>query len=245
MNPYIAEVLGTFLLILIGNGIVANVVLKNTKADNEGFLFITIGWGLAVFFAVMVVAPFSGAHINPAVTIGLALVGKFSWALVPGYLIAQLAGAFLGGLAVFIFYKDHYKITEDTDAIRATFCTSPAIKNTFSNFFSEMIGTFTLVLAVLFVVSPSLEINGEQQLVGLGSLEALPVGLIVWVIGMGLGGTTGYAINPARDLGPRIAHAFINLKHKGANGWSYSWIPVLGPFAGGALAAGFYLMVTI
>jgi len=189
---------------------------------------ITIAWGAAVFVAVAMVAPVSGAHINPAVTLGLALSGSFPWTDVPGYWTAQMIGALLGGSLVWLTYHQHYARTDDKDAKLATFCTAPAIKSSLHNFFSEVVGTFILVLAVLMMAAPEM---------GLGAVDALPVALVVLVIGLGLGGTTGYAINPARDLGPRIAHAILPIPSKRDSNWSYAWIPVLGPLTGGALAA--------
>ena len=234
MEAYLGELLGTFLLILLGNGVVANVLLKDTKGNGAGWVVITLAWGFSVFVAVFVVAGISGAHINPAVTIGLALAGKFSWDMVIGYILAQMIGAILGGFFVWLHYKDHYDITEEADLKLATFSTAPAIRNTISNVISEVIGTFVLVLGVLYMAAPE---------VGLGALDALPVALLVVVIGMSLGGTTGYAINPARDLGPRIAHFLLPIKGKGSSDWSYSWIPVVGPIIGGAIAALLYLQL--
>jgi glycerol uptake facilitator protein len=234
MEAYLGELLGTFLLILLGNGVVANVLLKDTKGNGAGWVVITLAWGFSVFVAVFVVAGISGAHINPAVTIGLALAGKFSWDMVFGYILAQMIGAILGGFFVWLHYRDHYDITEEADLKLATFSTAPAIRNTISNVISEAIGTFVLVLGVLYMAAPE---------VGLGALDALPVALLVVVIGMSLGGTTGYAINPARDLGPRIAHFILPIKGKGSSDWSYSWIPVVGPIIGGALAAILFLQL--
>lgn len=234
MEAYLGELLGTFLLILLGNGVVANVLLKDTKGNGAGWIVITLAWGFSVFVAVFVVAGISGAHINPAVTIGLALAGKFSWDMVIGYILAQMIGAILGGFFVWLHYKDHYDITEEADLKLATFSTAPAIRNTISNVISEVIGTFVLVLGVLYMAAPE---------VGLGALDALPVALLVVVIGMSLGGTTGYAINPARDLGPRIAHFLLPIRGKGSSDWSYSWIPVVGPIIGGAIAALLYLQL--
>ena len=234
MEAYLGELLGTFLLILLGNGVVANVLLKDTKGNGAGWVVITLAWGFSVFVAVFVVAGISGAHINPAVTIGLALAGKFSWDMVFGYILAQMIGAILGGFFVWLHYKDHYDITEEADLKLATFSTAPAIRNTISNVISEAIGTFVLVLGVLYMAAPE---------VGLGALDALPVALLVVVIGMSLGGTTGYAINPARDLGPRIAHFILPIKGKGSSDWGYSWIPVVGPIIGGAIAALLYLQL--
>lgn len=234
MTPFIAEIIGTALLILLGNGVVANVVLKGTKGNNSGWAVITIGWGMAVFVAVFVVAAYSGAHINPAVTLGLAAAGKFDWASVPWYLLAQFIGGALGAFLVWLHYKDHFDTTEDADAKLAAFCTAPAIRNTVSNVISEVIGTFVLVFAVLYIAAPD---------VGLGALDALPVGLVVLVIGMALGGTTGYAINPARDLSPRLMHFLLPIPNKRDSDWGYSWIPVVGPIVGGLLAGLLFLVL--
>lgn len=228
MEVYLGEVLGTFLLMVLGNGVVANVILKRTKGHGSGWLVITAGWGVAVFVAVFVVAGISGAHINPAVTIGLAFAEKFTWALVPGYILAQMLGAFLGAVVVWLQYRKHFEITDDKATKLAVFSTAPAIRGTISNIFSEILGTFVLVLGVLYLAEPE---------VGLGSISALPVALLVFGIGMSLGGTTGYAINPARDLGPRIAHAILPVKDKGGSDWNYAWIPVAGPVIGSILAA--------
>ena len=237
MSPFLAEIVGTFMLILLGNGVVANVVLKDTKGHDSGWIVICLAWGLAVFVAVFIVSAISGAHINPAVTIGLAVAGSFEWAMVPGYILAQMIGAALGTSVVWLMYKDHYDATEDKEGKRATFCTSPAIPNKASNFFSELVGTFALVLGVLFITGAKV---GDTS-ASLGSLDALPVALLVTVIGLGLGGTTGYAINPARDLGPRIMHQLLPIKDKGDSDWGYSWVPVLGPITGAALAAVLYV----
>ena len=227
-NAFLAELIGTAILILLGNGVVANVVLNKTKGHSSGWIVITLGWGMAVFTAVLCVAEFSGAHINPAVTIGLAVAGSFPWELVGPYIGAQMLGAAIGSTLVWIMYQDHFKETEDKGAKLAVFSTAPAINNTLSNLFSEVVGTFVLVFAVLYMVAPE---------VGLGAINALPVGLVVLAIGLCLGGTTGYAINPARDLGPRIMHALLPVSQKGTSDWSYSWIPVAGPIIGAILAA--------
>ncbi|NNF03439.1 MAG: aquaporin family protein, partial [Rhodothermales bacterium] len=200
MTPFIAEIIGTGLLMLLGDGVVANVVLGKTKGHGSGWIVITMGWGFAVFVGVYTVAAFSGAHINPAVTIGLAAAGKFAWSSVPMYILAQFIGAALGAFLVWAHYKPHFAETEDADLKLAVFSTAPAIRTTFGNLVSEVIGTFVLVFGVLLLAAPE---------VGLGSLDALPVALLVLVIGLSLGGTTGYAINPARDLGPRIMHAIL------------------------------------
>ncbi len=234
MTPFIAEIIGTAFLLLLGDGVVANVVLKGTKGENSGWIVISLGWGMAVFVAVFIVAAYSGAHINPAVTLGLAVAGKFAWGKVPLYLLAQFIGAAIGAFLVWLHYRDHFAATPDGDAKLAVFCTGPAIRNTFSNFISEVIGTFVLVFAVLYIAAPE---------VGLGALDALPVGLLVLVIGLCLGGTTGYAINPARDLSPRLMHFLLPIPNKRDSDWGYAWIPVLGPFVGGALAGGLFLLL--
>ncbi|MCD4769298.1 MAG: aquaporin family protein, partial [Bacteroidales bacterium] len=224
MIEYFAEFLGTFILILLGNGVVANVVLKDTKGGKGGWLLIAAGWGMAVFIAVFTVGPISGAHINPAVTLALAVSGLFPWSQVIPFIIAQVLGAMAGGYLVYLFYHDQFKITENQDLKLCCFCTLPNIRNKKSNFLSEAVGTFVLIFAVLFVNLPSVEIEGIDSVkVGLGSLEALPVALVVFAIGMSLGGTTGYAINPARDIGPRIVHALIPMKGKRDSDWNYSW----------------------
>ena len=237
-NPYIAEFIGTAILLFLGNGIVANVSLNKTKASKQmtPWILITTAWGLAVFTAAFITGQFSGAHLNPAVTVGLAFAGKFSTELICGYIISQLLGGIFGSWLVYIIYIDHYKETSDESSVMGTFCTSPAIRNYKNNFFSELMGTFILVFGVLYMVKPNIIIEGASvENFGIGSLEALPVGLLVWVIGLSLGGTTGYAINPARDLGPRITYQLIPRKNK-ISDWAYSWVPVLGPLCGGALA---------
>lgn len=242
MDKYFAEFLGTALLILLGNGVVANVLLTKTKGHGSGWLVITTGWGLAVFTAVLCVADISGAHINPAVTIGVAVAGLFDWSQVPGYIVAQMLGGIAGGALVFLFYKDHYTATDDADAKLGTFCNAPAIRNPPLNLFCEAIGTFVLVYAVLKFGEGGVSVDGGESVkVGLGALGAPIVGMIVFAIGISLGGTTGYAINPARDLGPRIAHALLPIPGKRDPDWGYSWIPVVGPILGGVLAAVLYL----
>lgn len=227
MNPYLGELIGTFILMVLGNGINANVSLKQTYGHGAGWVVVTIGWGLAVFTGVFIAGDASGAHINPAVTLGLAVAGKFSWAMVPGYVGMQMLGAFLGAWAAYLQYRPHFSATDDAEAKLGLFCTGPAIASVRDNFLSEMLGTFVLVFSIFFLV------DGE----GLGSLSALPVALLVVVIGMALGGTTGYAINPARDLGPRIFHAVAPIEGKRDSNWGYAWIPVVAPLTGGALAA--------
>ena len=232
MTAFLAEIIGTALLLLLGDGVVANVILKKTKGSGAGWVAITLGWGMAVFVAVFVVAAYSGAHINPAVTVGLALSGKFAWSAVPLYLLAQFIGGAIGAFLVWYQYKDHLDATEDPQAQLGTFCTAPAIRNNMRNLVCEIIATFVLVFAILYMVEPD---------VGLGPLDALPVALVVLVIGLCLGGTTGYAINPARDLSPRLMHAILPMAGKGSSDWSYAWIPVIGPILGGLAAAGLYL----
>ena len=237
-NPYIAEFIGTAILLFLGNGIVANVSLNKTKASKQmtPWILITTAWGLAVFTAAFITGQFSGAHLNPAVTLGLAFAGKFSTELISGYIISQLLGGIFGSWLVYIIYIDHYRETSDESSVMGTFCTSPAIRNYKNNFFSELMGTFILVFGVLYMAKPNIIIEGTSvENFGIGALEALPVGLLVWVIGLSLGGTTGYAINPARDLGPRITYQLLPRKNK-ISDWAYSWVPVLGPLCGGALA---------
>jgi glycerol uptake facilitator protein len=243
MNEYIAEALGTMLLILLGNGVVANVVLKDTKGNNGGWIVITLGWGLGVFVGVTVAGPVSGAHINPAVTIGLALAGLFPWAKVVMFILFQMIGACTGAFLVWLFYWNHFNRTEDPGLQLACFSTIPAIRKTASNLISEVIGTFVLIFVILYIAEPSMNIPGvENTQIGLGTLGALPVALLVTAIGLSLGGTTGYAINPARDLGPRIMHTMLPIKHKGTSDWPYAWIPVIGPLMGASVAAVLYLL---
>ena len=242
MSILVAEILGTMLMILLGNGVVANVVLKDTKAAGAGWIEITTAWALAVFVGVVVAGPYSGAHLNPAVTIGLATAGKISWAIVPEYIAGEMIGAMLGAFFVWVFYKDHFKVTEDEGGMLACFSTGPAIRNTFSNLMSEIIGTFVLVFVIFYLAGPDLDLGIEgakPAIIGLGSIGAVPVAFLVWVIGLSLGGTTGYAINPARDLGPRIIHSILPVK--GSSDWGYAWIPIVGPIIGCVLAAFLYM----
>jgi glycerol uptake facilitator protein len=234
MTPFIAEIIGTALLITLGDGVVANVVTKKSKGENGGWIVITMGWSIAVFVAVYTAAASSGAHLNPAVTIALASIGKFDWDLVPIYIAAQFAGAMLGAFIVWLCYRQHIDETPDPELKRAVFCNAPAIRSSVQNMITEIIGSFVLMFGVL-------HITGAAQ--SLGSLDALPVALLVLGIGLSLGGPTGYAINPARDLGPRIMHAILPIKGKGTNDWTYSWIPVLSPIMGALLAAYVYKML--
>ncbi|PZX52572.1 MIP/aquaporin family protein [Algoriphagus chordae] len=241
MNVYLAELIGTGLLLLLGSGVVANMLLPQTKGNGGGIMAISTGWALGVFVGVVVAGPYSGAHLNPAVTLGLALTGQFEWALAPGYIIAQVLGAMIGVGIAWLFYKDHYDASNDAGLKAAPFATSPAIRNLPLNFFSELVGTFVLILVILY--NDGVEIgDGANTPIGMGSLGAIPVAFLVWVIGLSLGGTTGYAINPARDFGPRIMHSILPIKDKGSSDWGYAWVPILGPFVGAALAAGLYLV---
>jgi glycerol uptake facilitator protein len=225
VQAYLSEFIGTLILILLGDGVVAAVLLRNSKAEHSGWIVITFGWGMAVAIAVYV-ALISGAHINPAVTVGLASVGAFPWAQVPGYIIAQLLGAFVGAVLVWITYYDHWKETDDPVLKLGVFSTIPQIRNTVPNFITEVIGTAMLLFGVLAIVT-----NAD------GALVPLSVGFLVLAIGLSLGGPTGYAINPARDLGPRIAHAVLPIPGKGDSDFSYGWIPVVAPLIGGIIGA--------
>ena len=239
MTPFLAEFIGTALVILLGNGVVANVVLTGTKGNGGGWMVITTAWALAVFVGVVVSAPYSGAHLNPAVTFALAISGKFEWAQVPIYMLAQMLGAMLGSLLVWVKYKDHFLVTDDKGLKLAVFSTGPAIRNTISNLISEIIGSCVLLFVIFYFTTA--EIVDTKTPVGLGSLGAIPVMFLVWAIGLSLGGTTGYAINPVRDLGPRIMHSILPISGKGSSDWSYSWIPVIGPMIGASLAAFLYI----
>lgn len=233
MNPFTAEVLGTMLLILFGDGVVAAVLLNKSKAQNSGWIVISTGWAMAVAIAVYAVGRVSGAHLNPAITLGLAVAGKFAWSSVPGYLAGQFLGAFLGALLVWLAYLAHWPETEDRTSKLAVFSTVPAIRRTPLNLVTEVIGTFALVLGVLAIAANSAPAQS--------GLTPLLVGFLVWAIGLSLGGPTGYAINPARDLGPRLAHAILPIPDKGGSDWGYSWVPVLGPVAGGVVGAVAYV----
>ena len=241
MTTYIFEFIGTGMLILLGNGIVANVVLKGTKGSDAGWTGISLAWGIAVFVGVFISGNVSGAHLNPAGTLGLATAGKFGWTMVPGYVLAQILGAMMGNLLVWLTYKKHYDATKDQGALLATFCTAPAIRNPFWNFVTEVIGTFALVFGVFYIAGGTF----SEEPISLGSLDALPVALLVMGIGFALGGPTGYAINPARDFGPRLLHALLPLKGKGSSDWGYAWVPIIGPLVGGSLAAGAFLLLGV
>src|SRR5919112_2063217 len=228
MSEFTAELIGTLFIILLGDGVVANVILKGTKGNNSGWMVITTGWALAVFVGGVIAGPFRGAHLNPAVTIGLALVGKFSWAKVGVYILAQLIGAMIGSFLVWVVYIDHFKTTTDAETQLAVFSTSPAIRNLLFNLLSEIVGTFVLVFVIFYFTNA--EISSPKTPIGLGSVGAIPVAFLVWAIGLSLGGTTGYAINPVRDFGPRLVHALLPIKEKGSSNWRYAWIPFVGPF---------------
>jgi glycerol uptake facilitator protein len=227
MEAYLGEFIGTMLLIILGDGVVAGVLLRNSKAENSGWIVITLGWGMAVAVAVYCVVQFSGAHINPAVTLGFAVSGQFDWAMVPGYLIAQFLGAFVGAVIVWLSYLPHWAETADPGLKLGVFSTAPAIYNTPANIITEIVGTFVLVFGVFGIIANDLA----------GGLAPLLIGLLVLGIGLSLGGPTGYAINPARDLGPRIAHAVLPIAGKGGSDWGYAWIPVVAPIVGGILGA--------
>jgi len=239
MNAYLAEFIGTTLLVVFGNGVVANVVLARTKGNNSGWIVITAGWAFAVFIGAFCSAASSGAHLNPAITIAMATVGKLESWKVAGYLTAQMLGGIVGGALVFCFYREHFKVTDDKDGKLGCFCTAPNIRNLSQAFFCEVLGTFLLVLPIFLMTPATMKMPGtvESAELGLGTLGLIPVALLVFAIGLSLGGTTGYAINPARDLGPRLAHFLLPIPGKRDSDWGYAWVPVVGPIVGGLLAA--------
>ena len=234
MTPFLGELIGTFILVLLGNGVVANVVLNQSKGNNAGWLTIAAGWGIALFVAVYAVAASSGAHLNPAVSIGLAAAGKFAWGDVPVYALGQMLGAMLGALMVWITYRQHFDATTDPDMQLAAFRTGPAIRSPFHNMVTEAVGTFMLVFGVMMIVSPQ---------ASLGALDALPVALLLFGIGLSLGGPTGFAVNPARDLGPRMMHAILPMTNKRDSDWGYAYVPVVGGIIGGLIAAAVYSLL--
>jgi glycerol uptake facilitator protein len=240
MSPFIAELVGTMILIVLGDGVVANVVLNKTKGQNSGWIVISTGWGLAVAVAVYAVGAVSGAHLNPAVTLGLAAVGNFPWPLVPQYIVGQVCGAILGATLVWLAYLPHWKQTPDAGSKLAVFCTGPAIRMLPMNLLSEVIGTSMLVLGVLAILSPANLAPNSGFDKGFGPFL---VGILVWAIGLSLGGPTGYAINPARDFGPRLAHFCLPIAGKGDSDWAYAWVPIVGPILGGVLGALFYKLL--
>ena len=232
------EFIGTMVLILLGDGVVACTSLNKSKGKGAGWVVVTLAWGFAVMVGVFIAGPYTGAHLNPAVSLGLAAAGKFAWSKVAAYCVAQILGGLTGGVLVYLFYKDHFDATEDADAKLGCFSTIPAIRNKGRNFFCELVGTWLLVFIIL-----ALSTTEQTPTVGLGGVGALPVTMLIMAIGMSLGGATGYAINPARDLGPRIAHAILPIKGKRDSDWDYSWIPVAGPLAGALIAAGMFLLM--
>lgn len=232
MHPFIGEFLGTAILIILGEGVVANVVLNKTKGNGSGLIVIAFGWAIAVFAGIFIASHFSKAHLNPAFTIAAAFVGNgFSWSDVPVYVGGQMLGAMTGAVVMWLAYKQHFLVTPDAEAKLAVFATGPAIRSTPNNIMTELIATFVLVLSALYIAAPAST---------LGALDALPIALVVLGIGLSLGGPTGYAINPARDLGPRIVHALLPIPGKGSSDWGYAWIPVIGPILGGLVAAVVY-----
>jgi glycerol uptake facilitator protein len=247
MQTYLAEAIGTMVLVLLGDGVVANVVLARTKGHNSGWIVITVGWGVAVASAVYAVGRISGAHLNPAVTIALATIGSFPWQQVPGYIAAQILGAIGGAVLVWLAYLPHWRVTEDRGGKLGVFCTAPAIRSTGANFVCEVIGTMALVFGILAIAANAQTLSkpGDVDLSFVFSrgLQPLLVGVLVLGIGLSLGGPTGYAINPARDLGPRIAHAILPIPDKGPSDWGYAWIPVVAPIVGGIVGAGMYALV--
>jgi glycerol uptake facilitator protein len=247
MQNLLAELIGTMLLIVLGDGVVANVVLTGTKGEKSGWIVITTGWGIAVAMAAYAVGRISGAHLNPALTLALASIGSFSWAEVPGYIAAQVLGAFLGAVLVWLAYKPHFAVTEDKDLKLAVFATSPAIRNTVSNLTAEIIGTAALMFGILAIAgnAQTLVRPGDVDLSAVFSrgLQPLLVGVLVLGVGLSLGGPTGYAINPARDLGPRLAHAILPIPGKGGSDWGYAWIPIVGPIIGAVIGAALYAAI--
>lgn len=244
MTPFLAEFIGTMLLILMGGGVVANVCLTKTKGNGAGWMAITTAWALGVFIGVVVAGPYSGAHLNPAVSIGLAIGGTFPWSEVPIYILAQFLGAALGALVVWLVYKDHFGATDSQAAKLGVFCTNVEISNPVINFLTEMVGTFVLMFVVFYITDGELTYESNSTLpIGLGSVGAIPVAFTVWVIGLSLGGPTGYAINPARDLAPRFMHTILPIKGKGSSYWEYAWIPGIAPIAGSAIAAMLYYVL--
>jgi glycerol uptake facilitator protein len=233
MSHLLAEFLGTMILIILGDGVVANCVLNKSKGQNGGWIVITSGWAMAVAIPAFIFGGISGAHFNPALTIALAAVGKFPWSEVPGYIIAQVLGGIVGGIIVWLTYLPHWAETEDKAGKLGVFCTGPAIRSFPSNFLTEVIATFVLVFAILGI--------GTVKVAA--GITPIVVGGLIWGLGLSLGGPTGYAMNPARDLGPRIAHAILPIVGKGDSDWEYSWVPILGPIVGGLLAAIIFKLV--
>jgi glycerol uptake facilitator protein len=242
MTPFAGEIVGSMLLVLLGDGVVANVLLRQSKGNQSGWIVITAGWAFAVYVGAFAVARVSGAHLNPAVSIGLAVTGAFRWEHVPPYILAQFIGGFLGAVLVWLAYLPHWHPTPDVDAKRGVFCTAPAIRNAPSNLLCEIIGTFVLVFGLLTIKGAFEEPPSAASIpINLGAVGVLPVAILVWAIGLSLGGPTGYAINPARDLAPRLAHAVLPIAGKGHSDWGYAWIPVVGPIVGALVAGCLYV----
>lgn len=247
MKIYLAEIIGTMIMLILGDGVVANVLLHKSKGQGSGWMAITTAWGLAVLIAIFCVGRVSGAHLNPAVTVSLAAVGSFPWSQVPGYILAQIIGAFLGAVVVWLLYLPHFEETKDQELKLAVFCTAPAIRRPVSNFLSEVIGTAILIFGILAIAANAQKLNTpsgiDLSLVFSQGIQPILVGFLVWGIGLSLGGPTGYAINPARDLGPRLAHALLPIAGKGKSDWGYAWIPVVAPLIGGVIGAGLFTII--
>ncbi|MGH9899887.1 MAG: MIP/aquaporin family protein [Pyrinomonadaceae bacterium] len=247
MTNYLAEVIGTMIMLILGDGVVANVLLDKSKGQNSGWMAITTGWALAVMIAIFCVGRISGAHLNPAVTLSLAMIGSFPWAKVPGYMVAQIVGAFLGAVVVWLTYLPHWAETKDANLKLAVFCTAPAIRSPFANFISEVIGSALLLFGILAIAANAQKLTTPDgvnlSVVFSQGLQPILVGFLVWGIGLSLGGPTGYAINPARDLGPRLAYALLPIAGKGHADWGYFWIPVVAPIIGGLLGATLYTVI--
>ncbi len=247
MKIYLAEVIGTMIMIILGDGVVANVLLNKSKGQNSGWMAITTAWGLAVMIAIFCVGRISGAHLNPAVTLALASVGSFPWGQVPGYILAQVLGAFVGAIVVWLLYLPHFAETEEKELKLAVFCTAPAIRRPVSNFISEVIGTAILLFGILAIAANAQRLTTptgiDLSAVFSQAVQPILVGFLVWGIGLSLGGPTGYAINPARDLGPRLAHALLPIAGKGRGDWGYAWIPVIAPLIGGVIGAGLFTII--
>jgi len=247
MKIYLAEFIGTMIMMILGDGVVANVLLSKSKGQNSGWMVITTAWGLAVLIAIFCVGRISGAHLNPAVTLGLAAVGSFPWKQVPGYMLAQVFGAFVGAVVVWLLYLPHFAETEDQGLKLGVFCTAPAIRHPVFNFISEVIGTAILLFGILAIAANAQKLTTptgiDLSVVFSQGIQPILVGLLVWGIGLSLGGPTGYAINPARDLGPRLAHALLPIAGKGNSDWGYAWIPVIAPLIGGVIGAALFTII--
>ena len=247
MNIYLAEVIGTMIMLILGDGVVANVLLNKSKGQGSGWMVITTAWGLAVIIAIFSVGRISGAHLNPAVTVSLAAIGSFPWKQVPGYVLAQVVGAFLGAVVVWVLYHPHFAETEDKDLKLAVFSTAPAIRSSVPNFIAEVIGTAILLFGILAIAANAQKLTApsglDLSLVFSQGIQPILVGFLVWGIGLSLGGPTGYAINPARDLGPRLAHFVLPIAGKGKSDWGYAWIPVVAPLIGGVLGAVMFTLI--